>query len=417
MARHIDLALSDAGLPALQRHAWVEVDIDIQVANAGALASLARPAALGAVVKADGYGHGLEIASRAAVAGGAKWLCVADSGEATRLREDGYEGRVFVLYPVPAAMVPHMAESGVDVTVGSVAEAQTIGEQVDGADTVLAVHVEIDTGMTRGGVLPGDALEAARAIAGDTRTDLAGVWTHLAAPESPETIATQLGRFREVLERLSEAGIQPRNVHAAASGGLLASDTSTHDLVRPGLVYYGLHPHAGDPLPGGIAPALAVKAHPVRIADVGPGTSVGYAGTWTATRDSRIATLPIGYADGWSRSSSPGTRVLVEGESAPLVGRVSSDAITVDVTGIDGVGSDSEFTLLGRARHLEISADEVAMVRNTISWEVLQQLGSRLTRVYRSGGDLVAMRAESTTSILTAPGATIPHYRPDRAVG
>jgi alanine racemase len=180
--------------------------------------------------------------------------------------------------------------------------------------------------------------------------------------------------------------------------------------VRIGLSLYGLHPGAGDPLPPSVVPALAVRAHPVRIAEVPAGTRVGYAGTWVAGRISIIATLPIGYADGWSRNSSPGSSVLVEGERAPLAGRVSSDALTVDVTDIAGVGPDSEFTLLGSDGSDEITADAVAAVRETISWEVLQSLGARLARVYMSGSVPVALRAESTIAIMTSPGSRIPKY-------
>ncbi|MDH3471044.1 MAG: alanine racemase [Acidimicrobiia bacterium] len=410
MTRRIDRALELAGLPALERSAWVEVDIDVLIANAGALLSLASPAALGAVVKADGYGHGLEMAGRCAVAGGAEWLCVADSAEAARLRRDGYEGRIFVLYPVPPAIVAAMARLGVDVTVGSTHEASTIAEHLAPGDPILSVHLEIDTGMTRGGVFPGDAVAAASAISDAPTTSLAGVWTHLAAPEDPLTAGDQLGRFEAVLAELAAANIDPGAVHVAASGELLAAHTDAHTLVRPGLALYGVHPGAGDPLPPPVAPALAVRAHPVRIAEVAAGTAVGYAGTWTAQRVSIIATLPVGYADGWSRASSPGTSVLVEGERAPVVGRVSSDSLTVDVTGIAEVGPDSEFTLLGSAGRNEITADAVAEVRRTISWEVLQQLGARLARVYTSGPVPVALRAESTIRITEAPGVSVPPY-------
>lgn len=410
LTRRIDRALERAGLPALERSAWVEVDIDVLIANARALHSLARPAALGAVVKADGYGHGLEMTGRCAVAGGAEWLCVADSAEATRLRRDGYEGRIFVLYPVPPAMVTAMARLRVDVTMGSTHEARTIADHLMPDDPMLSVHLEIDTGMTRGGVAPDNAVTAATAITDVPTASLAGVWTHLAAPEDPATTGDQLARFDSVLAELAGAGIDPGAVHAAASGGLLAADTDARTLVRPGLALYGVHPGAGDALPPPVAPALAVRAHPVRIAEVPPGTAVGYAGTWTAESDSIIATLPVGYADGWSRASSPGTSVLVEGERAAVVGRVSSDAVTVDVTGISGVGPDSEFTLLGSTGRSAITADDVAAVRRTISWEVLQQLGARLARVYTSGPVAVAVRPESTIQITTASGVSIPAY-------
>lgn len=402
----IDQELMRAGLPALERSAWVEVDVDALTSNASILGSLARPAALGAVVKADGYGHGMEMAARCAVVGGARWLCVADSAEAVRLRGDGYEGRIFVLYPVPTGVVGRMSELGVDVTVGSVPSAGAIGSHVGPDAPSLAVHVEIDTGMTRGGVLPGEALDAATAVTGGAHTHLAGVWTHLAAPEDPAVTAEQLSRFASVLDELAGADLEPGAVHAAASGGLLATDASAHTFVRPGLAYYGVHPGAGGPLPPKVVPALTLKARPVRVAEVPAGTAVGYAGTWTAARPSRVATLPIGYADGWARSSSPGTRALVAGQMAPVVGRISSDALTIDVTDVVGVGDDSEFTLLGGG----ITADEVADVRGTISWEVLQQLGARLTRVYTSSGRVIAMRPESTLTLHVAVDEQIPGY-------
>ena len=406
----MDRALEHAGLPALERLVWVEVDLDVLTANAVALHSLARPAALGAVVKADGYGHGLEMAGRCAVAGGAEWLCVADAAEAGRLRRDGYSGRIFVLYPVPPRIASTMAGLAIDVTVGSAREVREIADHLTLDEPTLAVHLEIETGMTRGGVAPEAALAAAAAITNARSTTLAGVWTHLAAPENAPATDRQLTLLDSVVNRIAAAGIDAGVIHAVASGGLLAAHIEGQALVRIGLSLYGLHPGAGRRLPPSVAPALAVRAYPVRIADVALGTAVGYAGTWVADRPSTIATLPIGYADGWSRSSSPGAWVLVDGHRAPVVGRVSSDSLTVDVTGIVGVGPDSEFTLLGRTSDDEITADDVADVRGTISWEVLQQLGARLTRVYVSQGTPVALRSESALDITTARGARIPGY-------
>jgi alanine racemase len=388
----------------------VEVDVDALISNAAALRSYVSPTTLGAVVKADGYGHGLEMAARCAVSGGAEWLFVADAGEAIRLRVDGYQGRILVLYPVPAAQVRTMATHQVDVSIGSLDEARAIADRLSPSDPTLSVQVEIDTGMSRGGVAPEGAMAAVTAIVEESSTTLAGVWTHLAGPEDPETTSGQLSRFGEVLSLLDRRGVPPGVVHAAASGGILATDTSSQDLVRPGLAYYGVHPEAGGPLPSGVSPALSLRAHPVRIAEVAAGTKVGYAGTWTADRQSTIATLPVGYADGWSRVSSPGGFALVHGRRAPLVGRISSDSLAVDVTGIAGVGPDSEFTLLGVDGGSRISAVEVAGVRGTISWEVLQQLGSRLSRVYVSQSSPVALRPESSLTLITAPEAPIPAY-------
>jgi alanine racemase len=410
VTRRIDQALESAGLPPLERSAWVEVDIEVLTANSETLVRLAHPAAVAAVVKADGYGHGLEMAARCAVAGGAEWLCVADVGEANRLRSDGYTGRLFVLYPVPSSSLGHMALVGVDVTVGSVEGAGEIGAGAAPDDQILRAHLEIDTGMTRGGVAVDDATAAVAALTRGGSAELAGTWTHLAAPEDPAITGAQLERFEVALGALTDSGIDPGLVHAGASGGLLTGTGKGHHLVRPGLALYGVHPVPGNPLPTGISPALAVKAHPVRVADVPAGTSVGYGGTWTASRDSKIATLPLGYADGWSRASSPGSAVLVGGRPAPVVGRISSDSLTVDVTDVLGVTIDSEFTLLGTDNGAVIGADEVAAVRGTISWEVLQQLGSRLTRVYLSASAPMALRPESSIDLIAAPGARLPGY-------
>jgi len=406
LARRIDEALSKAGLPPLERTVWVEVDTVRLTTNASELTALAAPSELGAVVKADGYGHGLEMAAQCATRVGARWLCVANSGEAIRLREDGYRGRIFILYPVPAPMLTTMARLDVDVTVGSAHDLRTMVSILNRAQQTLDVHVEIDTGMSRGGADPDAALEIASTIVDARSTELAWTWTHLAAPENQSATEVQLNRFDEVLSRLSDSGIDPGVVHAAASGGLLAADTDDHDLVRVGLALYGSDPHVGSPLPGSVMPALSLRAHAVRIAEIPAGAAVGYAGTWVAGGVARIATLPVGYADGWSRSLSPGTSVLVAGQRAPLVGRISSDAVTVDVSGIDGVGPDSEFTLLGRDGADEITADEIARGRETISWEVLQQLGARLARVYMSAGAPIALRSESTVKLTWSPDTT-----------
>ena len=202
MTRRIDRSLALAGLPPLERSAWIEVDTDALTANARALHSLSAPAALGAVVKADGYGHGLEMAARCAVAGGAEWLCVADAAEAARLRLDGYPGRIFVLYPVPPAILPAMASLRVDVTMGSLNEALTVANRLAPDDPILAVHLEVDTGMTRGGVAPDEAVAAAAAIVAASSVTLAGVWTHLAAPEDPGTTGEQITRFNSALGEL-----------------------------------------------------------------------------------------------------------------------------------------------------------------------------------------------------------------------
>lgn len=390
--RPIDRELAAAGLPTLRRAAWIEVDTDQLTRNALALTDRVAPLDLGAVVKADGYGHGLEVAARCAVRGGATWLCVATLGEALRLRVDGYQGRILVLYPLPASQSAAAREEGIDVTVSTLRDVAAL----NGAEG-LAVHLEVDTGMTRGGARPDEVVDLARRVGGSAAR-LVGVWTHLAAPEDPGATTRQLELFGAATASLQEMGLEVR--HAAASGGILAADLSGQDLVRAGLVFYGHHPGAGGDLPPGLAPALQIKAHPVRVATVETGTGVGYSSTWRAERTSQVATLPIGYADGWSRSLSPGAEVVADGRRCPLVGRISSDALSVDVTDVGGVDEETEISLMGGGSDETITAEEVADLRGTISWEVLQQLGARLPRVYRAGGEVAGVRLESTRRVV-----------------
>lgn len=403
--------LRESRLPALSRYAWVEVDVDILRSNAETLVEYARPASLAPVVKADGYGHGLEMAARCAVAAGVEWLCVANSHEAVRLRTDGYRGRVFVLYPVPDETVAQMASLRVDLSAGCHEDIDRLTTELRGSALACRVHLEVDTGMTRGGCAPETAPDLALKIDGTPELALVGMWSHLAAPEDQDATNDQVASFEETISAVRSAGVDPGLTHFSASGGMLAADNTEMSLIRPGLAFYGLHPDAGAPLPQQVEPALAVRCHPVRVTRVGPGTKVGYGGTWQAERQSTIATLPMGYADGWARNSSPGTSALVNGQRAPLVGRVSSDAITVDVTDVGPVDLGTEFTLLGSDGDAVITAEEIAEVRGTISWEVLQQLGARLARVYVSDDTVVASRPESDPDLAHASSASAYRYQ------
>lgn len=401
--------LAAAGLPELTRSAWVEVDVDQLTANAAALRGMVSPAALGAVVKADGYGHGLEMTARCAVTAGAEWLCVATVAEGSRLRIDGYQGRILLLYPPPLSMLGTVTRERLDVSVGSLEMAADIGRGED-RELPLRVHVEVDTGMTRGGVHPRDLARVVTEIEAGHGSRLVGIWTHLSAPEDPQVTSAQVELFETTIRELDQDLVAGLLTHVVASGGILTLDRPRDAFVRPGLVLYGSHPGPGRDLPPEMGPALSVKARPVRVSRVTAGTRVGYGGDWVADRESVVATLPIGYADGWSRSSSPGGEVLVEGQRAPLVGRVSSDAVVVDVTDVPAVGVDTEFVLLGRQGGETIDADEVAVTRGTISWEVLQQLGSRLARVYVLKGAPVALRPESVVELVWGDAGIVVGY-------
>lgn len=404
-AAPIEQRLRDAGLPALRRLAWIEVDVSILEANArlirGILPARTR---LGIVVKAGGYGHGLVASARAATSAGADLLLVATLDEALALRAAGVKVPALVLYPVPRDAVREAAHAGVDLVVadaGSLRDLAVplrtarVGSSIGGAPRVAGsarpprVHLAVDTGMTRGGFPPDRVVAAAIRLARTPSADLAGVWSHLASPEEPDAVAAQVRRFERARRDLAAAGLE-LPAHVAATAGLFGT-APPYDLVRVGLAFYGLLPPELEVAPGvrqvaaALRPALSLKARATTVAHVAAGTAVGYGGTWRAARPSTIATIPIGYADGWARLSSPGASVLAGGRRIAVVGRVSSDAIAVDLTDAMPASRETELVLLGEQGAERIDAVELATIRRSIPWEVLDSLGDRLARVYVRG--------------------------------
>jgi alanine racemase len=399
----IEERLAVAGIRALPRLAWLEVDLDILAANARALGGLVGPAArLSIVVKADGYGHGIEGAAIAAVGGGAETLIVASLDEARAVRAAGVATTLLCIYPVPASGLDEATALGVDVVAvddGSLA-AIVVAARRRGSDAApdLRVHLGVDTGMGRGGFSPGDAVGAARRLVAAAGVSLVGTWSHLHSPEDAAAVQLQAGRFHAVVAALRGAGVEPGTRHLAATGGLVADPGLALDMARVGLGFYGhvpgdvaVDPRA-DATVGTLRPALSLCARAASITAIPPDETVGYGGEWRAVRPSRIATLPLGYADGWTRAYWPGATVLVRGHRAPVVGRVSSDAVAVDVTGVPGVDALDEFVLLGRQGAEEVSAEELAGLRGSITWEVLDAFGARLSRIYVSDGRVEAAR-------------------------
>jgi alanine racemase len=425
----IEARLAAAGLPSLPRLAWLEVDLDILVDNARALRRLLPPATtMGVVVKADGYGHGLEMAARAAIAGGAGLLVVATLDEALVLRDARLHERILVIYPVPPPTIPTAVEAGLDVVVADDASVDALaaylrgldgggggasraggtaggrpggeragGERAGGERPEPRVHLGIDTGMGRGGVAPEVAPRVARRLLEAGLAGLAGTWSHLASPEDPAAVARQVDRFEAALAAFAAAGIEPGSRHLDATGGVLAGVAPAYDLVRIGLAFYGvLPPEVALPreieaTARDLRPALTLHARATLLTPIAAGARVGYGGTWTATRPSIVATLALGYADGWVRAYAPGSWGIARGRRVPVIGRVSSDAIALDVTDVPGFGMDDEIVLLGDDG-AAMSVLDLAALRRSIPWEVLDGFGARLSRVYLRGGRAVGAR-------------------------
>jgi alanine racemase len=394
--------LAVAGLPPLPRTAWLELDLDALAGNLAAIRALAGGGvAVLPVVKADAYGHGAGPIALALQRAGADGFCVAAVDEALALRAVGIERPIRVLYPVPAVFVPEAARAGIVLCAGDLSAldetlttwaAATAGRAEGAGGPTLGLELEVETGLGRGGLPPDDVVEAARRIVTAPGVTLTGVWTHLQANEDAARTRVQLERFRAVDGALRASGIRVPGRHVAASGGLL-TEILAFDGIRPGLSVYGLLPDELDDvrldagpatLASALRPVMSLHAQPVRVADVAVGDGVSYGPTWRAARPSRVATLPLGYGDGYPRALSNRAHALVRGRRAPLVGNVAMDAVMVDVTDVPGppVTREDVFTLLGSQGDESITADDLARLRTTNRWEVVTQMAARLPRVY-----------------------------------
>lgn len=400
VAESIDDRLTAAGLPPLPRGAWLEIDLEALANNVAVFREIVGPRVeLGAVVKADGYGHGLKSTALAFQSAGADRLCVASLDEALALRDAGVTVPILVLFGVPLALLSDAAAARVDVTVSDPAWLGALPAVWSGEDWVgeLGVHVEVETGLSRGGFLPDGVPAAFDALTRLPGIRIDGIWTHMATPEDAEYTAMQVSEFDRAVSAVRAAGFAVPRRHVGATGGLLTGRAPAYEGVRIGLGAYGLEP-LDLPMPDNLRaladrlqPAMTLKCRPLRLETFPAGTRVGYGGRWQAERESVIATLPVGYADSIPRPA-PWGQALVCGRRAPMVGTVAMDAVMVDVTDVPETTLEDEFVLLGRQGDDEISAEELARARNTIPWEVATSMSYRLPRVYHAASVLMGLR-------------------------
>jgi alanine racemase len=369
------------------RRAWAEVDLGALRHNAAVLAAVAAPAALCAVVKAGGYGHGAVPVARAALEGGASWLAVALVDEGVELREAGIEAPVLLLSEPPgtamAEVVARRLIPTVYTHVGVEAAAKAVADT--GPDWPLGVHVKVDSGMHRVGAAPEEAVEIATAVHERPELRLDGLWTHFATADDPDPsfTARQSARFDEVVARLAAAGIRPRVLHTCNSAGAIAHPQARHDLVRCGLAVYGVPPAPALAGRLSLRPALSLRARVSLVKSVAAGEGISYGLRHRFTRDSVVATVPIGYADGvpW-RLGVNGGEVLLGGTRRPVAGAVTMDQLTVDCGDDHGVAPGDEVMLLGRQGDESVDAWEWADRTGTIAYEILCGIGPRIPRVY-----------------------------------
>jgi len=366
------------------RPTWVEIDLDAIAGNVRRLRQIVTPQAqILAVLKADAYGHGASKVARVALNNGATWLGVACLGEALTLREQGIEAPILVLGFTPAWQARQVVQNNISATVFSTPVAEALSQAARDLGRPARVHIKVDTGMGRLGLLPEEVLPFMREIARLPALEIEGIFSHLAAADEEDLTYThwQIARFEEVLRTLEGEGLRPPLAHIANSAAALRLREAHYDMVRIGIALYGLSPSACVPLPEGFRPALSFKCQVAQVKSLPEGSFVGYGRTFRTSRPSRIAVIPVGYADGFRRAPRHWGEVLVRGRRAPLVGRVSMDQATIDVTDIPDVRQGDEVVLIGEQGGERITVEEVAERLGTIHYEVISEILARVPRV------------------------------------
>jgi alanine racemase len=339
-----------------------------------------------AVVKANAYGHGAVPVARTLISAGASWLGVASIAEAHELRQaGGIAAPILVLGGIEAAHVDEAIGLDLTAVVWDLTGAARLAAAVP-RGARLSVHLKVDTGMHRLGADPSSLGELAAGL-GKLPFAVTGVMSHLACADEPghPTLAEQRVEFERGLKALTANGVEPGIRHLANSAGLLADPRTHFDMVRPGIMLYGGLPHPSHAASAPLEPVMHFSTRIAQLRELPVGASVGYGHTFTCRRPTRIAVLPIGYADGYLRSLSNRGEVLVRGCRAPVVGRISMDHTTVDVTDVPGAATGDTVTLWGEDGGARLDVMEIGARAGTIGYELLSRVGSRVPRVHFGG--------------------------------
>ena len=367
-------------------HCTATIDLGALAGNVRTLLSRTGGAELMAVVKADAYGHGLVPCARAAVAGGATWLATALLDEAIALRDAGVSAKILSwLYPVDARFA-ECIERDIDLGANSARAVRDIANAARSVGRVARIHVKVDTGLGRNGVMPADLPELiAQAQADSDAVRIVGVMSHFAYADEPSnpTIAIQGERFVAAVDALEAAGFELEVRHLSNSAATLGLPHTYFNLVRPGVAIYGVSPgdEVGTPQSHDLTPVLRLTSTIALIKEVPAGTGVSYAHAYHTSANTRLALIPVGYADGLPRASSNRGPVLVGGRTLQVAGRMCMDQFLVDIGDLP-VNEGDEVVIFGDPGRGEPSAEDWGRASDTIGYEIITRLGPRVVRDY-----------------------------------
>jgi alanine racemase len=361
----------------------VEISLARLTDNLRAIQAAVRPAAVMPIVKANAYGHGLVPVARHLVSVGVPSLGVAFLEEAVALREAGVTAPILVMGGIFGDQIPVFLRHGLTLTASSIDKLEQIDRTAGQLGVTATVHLKIDTGMERIGVHYYNARGLLERASECRRTVVEGIYSHFANADAADLTSArlQLARFLEVLEWYDKQGMKPPVRHMANSGAVLQLPESHLDLVRPGILLYGVYPSAEVRKTIAVRPALSLRSRVVYFKVVSPGHPVSYGSTWESDHPVRVVTVPVGYGDGYFRALSNVAHVLIRGKKYPVVGRVCMDQIMVNLEWETAYNCDV-VTLLGADGGELITCEDLAEWAGTIPYEVLTNINTRVPRVY-----------------------------------
>lgn len=370
------------------------VDLDAIASNIKNIrAKVDKNSGIIGIIKADAYGHGSVETAKVLLDNGADWLAVAVVDEGLNLRKNGITAPILLLGYTPELRLNDVINNGFIQTVYSYDTAKKLSDAASALGKKAVIHIKIDTGMGRIGYrVNEESADEIVKISKLPNIDVNGMFTHFSTADEADKSYTleQYNKFVKMNDMLEKRGLHIPVKHAANSAAIMDFDNMMFNMVRPGIILYGAYPSDEVKKENlSLSPAMSIKTHVSYVKDVNEGDSISYGRKYTAPSKRRIATIPVGYADGFIRAYSNGGKVLVRGEYAPIVGRICMDQFMVDVTDIDGVEVNDEVVLMGRQGDKEITADFIASVLDTINYEVFCTLSKRVPRQYIQNGKIV----------------------------
>jgi len=378
------------------RPVWAEVDLDKLAHNMREIRRVAKSENIIAVVKADAYGHGAIDVAPVLLENGANRLAVAVISEAVELRRSGIECPIMILGFTPPNLIDELLKYDIEQAVYSYEFAIELSKMAQKKNKMAKIHIVVDTGMGRIGYLPND--ESAQEVYNISRLPniiIEGMFCHFSTADEKDKSYTngQVKKYNDFYEKLKEKKVNINIRHVANSAAIIDLPETHYEAVRPGIILYGYYPSEEVNKENiDLIPVMTLKTNIVHIKKLPPGESVSYGRKFTTERESVIATLPVGYADGYTRLLYQKGKVILKGKFAPVIGRICMDQCMIDITDIEGVKIGDEVILMGEDENKKFTADTIAELIGTINYEVVCMIGKRVPRVYIVDGKVSKIR-------------------------